>query len=136
MTAPIRILPELTPENTPFWTGGERGELMIVHCDACDHAIHPPEVICPVCLSRSVTPRAASGTGIIHSYTVNHQPWLPNLPVPYILAVVDLDNEPGVRLTAELLDVQPDSVGIGQKVKVAFLPVEDVWIPQFHRVAA
>ncbi|AYJ85110.1 DNA-binding protein (plasmid) [Sphingomonas paeninsulae] len=136
MNAPTRILPELTPENTPFWAGGERGELMIVHCDACDHAIHPPELICPVCLSRNVTPRAASGTGIIHSYTVNHQAWLPNLPVPYVLAVVDLDGEPGVRLTAELLDVEPDSVGIGQKVKVSFLPVEDVWIPQFHRLAA
>ena len=130
----IRILPELTPENTPFWTGGERGELMIAHCDACDHAIHPPELICPKCLSRSVTPRAAAGTGVIHSYTINHQPWLPNLPVPYALAVVDLDGEPGVRLTAQLLDVDLDRVAIGQKVRVSFVQAEDVWIPQFHRV--
>lgn len=134
MNAPIRILPELTPENTPFWTGGERGELMIAHCDACDHAIHPPEVICPVCLSRSVTPRAAAGTGVIHSYTVNYQPWLPDLAVPYALVVVDLDGEPGVRLTAQLQDVEPDSVAIGQRVRVGFVPVEDVWIPEFHRI--
>jgi hypothetical protein len=134
MNGPIRILPELTPENTPFWTGGERGELMIAHCDACDHAIHPPELICPKCLSRSVTPRAAAGTGVIHSYTINHQAWLPNLPVPYALAVVDLDGEPGVRLTAQLLDVDPDSVAIGQKVRVSFVQAEDVWIPQFQRV--
>lgn len=136
MNNPIRILPELTPENTPFWTGGERGELMIAHCDACDHAIHPPELICPICLSRSVTPRAAAGTGVIHSYTINHQPWLPNLPVPYALVVVDLDGESGVRLTAQLLEVAPDSVAIGQKVRVSFVHAEDVWIPQFHRVDA
>ncbi|MDO7842319.1 Zn-ribbon domain-containing OB-fold protein [Sphingomonas immobilis] len=134
MNAPIRILPELTPENTPFWTGGERGELMIAHCDACDHAIHPPELICPVCLSRSVTPRAAAGTGVIHSYTVNYQPWLPNLQVPYALAVVDLDGEPGVRLTAQMQGIDPESVAIGQKVRVAFVQVEDVWIPEFHRI--
>jgi uncharacterized OB-fold protein len=136
MNAAIRILPELTPENTPFWTSGERGELMIAHCDACDHAIHPPELICPKCLSRSVTPRAAAGTGVIHSFTINHQAWLPNLPVPYALAVVDLDGEPGVRLTAQLLDVEPDSVAIGQRVRVSFVHVEDVWIPQFHRIDA
>ncbi|MET0376102.1 MAG: OB-fold domain-containing protein [Rhizorhabdus sp.] len=134
MTAPIRILPDLTPENTAFWTGGERGELMIAHCDACDHAIHPPELICPICLSRSVTARPAAGTGTIYSFTINYQPWLPNLPVPYALAVVDLDGEPGVRLTAQLLEVEPDSVAIGQKVRVTFTQAEDVWIPEFRRV--
>ncbi|MET0371421.1 MAG: OB-fold domain-containing protein [Sphingobium sp.] len=136
MTAPIRILPELTPENTPFWTGGERGELMITHCDACDHAIHPPELICPQCLSRNVSARPAKGTGTIHSFTINHQPWLPNLPVPYALAVVELDGEPGVRVTAQLLEVEPDSVAIGQKVRVTFTQAEDVWIPEFRRIEA
>ena len=134
MSTAAPLLPELTPENHAFWTGGARGELMIVHCDACDHAIHPPELICPVCLSRQVTPRAALGSGTIHSFTINHQAWLPNLPVPYALAVADLDGEPGVRLTAQLLGVDPDSVAIGQKVRISFVQVEDVWIPQFHRV--
>lgn len=134
MSAPVRILPELTPENTAFWTGGQRGELMIAHCDACDHAIHPPELICPICLSRSVTPRAAAGTGAIYSYTVNYQPWLPDLPVPYVLAVVDLDGEPGVRLTAQLHGVDPDSVAIGQKVRATFVQAQDVWIPEFQRI--
>ena len=32
-------LPELTAENTAFWTGGERGELMIALCDACGKAV-------------------------------------------------------------------------------------------------
>ena len=136
MSEATRILPELTPENTAFWTGGERGELMIAHCDACDHAIHPPELVCPVCLSRSVTPRAAAGTGVVHSYTVNHQAWLPGLKVPYVLAVVDLDGESGVRLTAELIDIDPDSVAIDQRVAIDFLQAEDVWIPQFRRIAA
>ena len=34
-------LPELTPENTAFWTGGERGELRIAFCADCERAIHP-----------------------------------------------------------------------------------------------
>lgn len=129
----MRPLPDLTPENTPFWTGGARGELMITHCDDCDHAIHPPQLICPKCLSRKITPRAAKGTGVIYSYTVNHQPWMPHLKVPLVLAIADLDGEPGVRLTAELVDVDPDTVAIGQPVRVSFVEDRDCWIPQFRR---
>lgn len=136
MTSFVRILPELSPENTAFWTGGEHGALMITHCDACDHAIHPPEVCCPKCLSREVSARAAAGTGVVHSYTVNYQPWLPGLPVPYVLATVDLDGEPGVRVTAELVDIDPASAAIGDRVRVGFLHAEDVWIPQFCRIEA
>lgn len=78
----MALLPELTPENTAFWTGGERGELMIAHGDACDHAIHPPQLICPICRGRSVTARPPKGTGRIYSYTINCQKWLPDLAVP------------------------------------------------------
>ena len=127
----MRLLPELTPENTPYWTGGANGKLLITHCDDCNTAIHPPEIICPKCLSRRVTPRAAQGTGTIYSFTVNYQKWLPDLAPPYVIAVVDLDGEPGVRVTAELRDIAPETVAIGQRVQVTFLQQEDVWIPQF-----
>lgn len=127
----MRLLPELTPENKAFWTGGAEGRLFITHCDACDTAIHPPEVICPVCLSRDVSPRAAAGTGTIYSFTVNHQQWLPDLTLPYVIVVVDLDGEQGVRITAEAKGIAPDKVAIGQRVQVTFEPVDDVWIPQF-----
>jgi hypothetical protein len=38
-------------------------------------------------------------------------------------------------MTAETT-IEPDVVGIGQKAKVFFLPMEDVWISQFHRLTA
>ena len=132
----MRILPELTRENTAFWTGGERGELMIAHCDACDHAIHPPEVICPKCLSRSVTAKPASGTGEVVSVTVNHQQWMPGLDVPYALAIVDVDGEEGVRITARIDGIAPEEVAIGMRVEVGFEQVEDVWIPHFRPARA
>ncbi len=133
----MRLLPELTAENTPFWSGGERGELLIMHCNDCDHAIHPPQVICPKCLSRSVSPRAARGSGTIYTFTVNCHPWLPDLTVPYTLLTVDLDDEPGVRLTAQLVGDNQDGVAIGQRVSVTFeRAAEDVWIPQFQKLSA
>ncbi|WP_242123947.1 OB-fold domain-containing protein [Sphingobium sp. Sx8-8] len=132
----MRLLPELTPETTAFWTGGERGELLITHCDACDHAIHPPELICPKCLSRSVTPKPASGKGTILTVTVNHQPWMPGLEVPYALAIVALDDQPHVRITSRIVGIAPDEVAIGMPVEVTFEQVEDVWMPQFRPAGA
>jgi uncharacterized OB-fold protein len=121
-------LPELTAENTAYWTGGERGELLIAHCDDCGKAVHPPQLVCPKCLSRQVSPCAVAGTGTVYTFTVNHQAWIPDMAVPYVLAVVDLDDAPGVRVTGRL-ETAPDAAQIGQRVRIGFTQSGDVWLP-------
>jgi uncharacterized OB-fold protein len=128
----LSTLPELTSENTAFWTGGARGELMIAFCDDCTAAIHPPQVICPVCMSRGVTPRAVAGTGTVYTFTVNHQQWLPDMKVPFAIAVVDVDGAAGVRVTAPVDCSNPAVVNIGQRMTIAFDRREDVWLPQWR----
>jgi uncharacterized OB-fold protein len=125
------LLPELTPENRAFWTGGAVGQLMIARCADCDRRIHPPQLICPSCLSQAVAAEPASGMGTVESWTINHQAWMPGLEVPYALAIVSLDDQPGVRITAQLRDVAFDAVHIGMPVRVDFEPREDVHIPVF-----
>lgn len=125
-------LPEVTPENEAFWTGGAAGELRIIACTQCDHRIHPPQLICPKCLSRDVVPVISSGAGKIHSYTINRQQWLPDLKVPYALVVVDLDDQPGVRLTAQLETDDLSSVAIGACVSIDFEERADVFVPFFR----
>ena len=126
------VLPELTADNLSFWTGGRDGHLMIAHCDNCDHAIHPPQPLCPACLGRSVSTRASSGSGVILASTINWQVWSPDLPVPYVLAIVELDGEPGVRITSRVVGCDPASVAIGDHVTVDFEHHGDVWIPVFR----
>lgn len=128
----MRPLPELTPENTAFWTGGADGKLMIAFCADCNHAIHPPQLICPKCWSEAVESRPVPGTGTVYTYTVNHQPWAPGMQVPLNLAVVDLDGAPGVRLTAEVVGTDPESVAIGQTMRISFANIEDIWFPQWE----
>lgn len=131
----MRPLPELTTESTAFWTGGADGKLMIAFCNDCAGAIHPPQVVCPKCLSENVSSRAVAGTGTVYTFTVNHQPWMPGMAVPFALAVVDVDGAPGVRVTGEVVGTSPDAVAIGQKMRVGFLPLDDVWVPQWEPVA-
>ncbi|MEB3070682.1 Zn-ribbon domain-containing OB-fold protein [[Mycobacterium] vasticus] len=131
MTEAKAPLPALDPANTPFWTGGADGNLLICKCDACHRWLHPPVPICRFCLSTDVAPESSSGRGEVLTYTINRQPWLPTLPPPYVIAVIGLDDDPELRLTSRLVDVEPDEVAIGMRVRVCFEEAGDVWLPLF-----
>lgn len=128
----MRPLPELTPENTAFWTGGSEGKLMIAFCTDCQHAIHPPQLICPKCWSEAIESKAVPGIGTVYTYTINHQPWMPGMQVPFALAVVDIDDAPGVRITAEVVTPDPENIAIGQTMRVTFSNFDDIWLPQWE----
>lgn len=124
--------PRVTPENEHYWTGGARGELVLLHCAACEFYVHPPSPRCPLCLERGVAPRAVSGRGTVHSYTVNHQAWFPDLPVPYVIAEVELEEQPSVRLTTNVVGCPPAAVAIGMPVRVTFERRGAAWLPMFE----
>jgi uncharacterized OB-fold protein len=129
MTA--RKLPALTPDSAPFWHGGAQGTLMIHRCADCTRWFHPPSPICPRCASFEVAPQAVSGRGTVLSYTVNHQPWTPELTAPYVVAIVELAEQPGLRVLSNIVDCTTERVAIDMPVQVRFEQHEDVWLPLF-----
>ncbi len=133
MTAPrpFRVLPAVTPENEHFWLGGADGELRFLRCADCRSWIHPPQPICPICLSRSLTPEAVSGRGTVHTFTVNWQAWFPDLDPPYVIAIVALREQDGLRLTTNIVGCAPEDVTIGLAVQVTFEEYDGVWLPFF-----
>jgi uncharacterized OB-fold protein len=128
----FRLLPQLNDANRHYWTGGEQGELRILRCDGCGHWVHPPAPVCPACHGRSLTPHATSGRATLHTYTVNRQPWYPDLDPPYVVGIVELPEQDGLRITAGLNGVDPESVRIGMALRVTFEQYEDVWLPFFE----
>ena len=132
-TKPFRLLPQVTPENEHFWQSGARGELCFLRCRACDYYVHPPAPLCPECLSRDLSPRAVSGRGVVHTFTVNHQPWIPGFDPPYVVAIVELEDQAGLRLTTNIAKCEPEDVAIGMRVRVLFEDVgEGVFLPLFE----
>lgn len=129
---PFRVLPKVTPENEHFWQGGEHGELRFLRCTSCGHWIHPPAPICPVDLSKDLEVAAASGDAVVHTYTVNHHPWIPGFDPPYVVAIVELPEQVGLRLTTNLVGIEPDDVEVGMPVRVTFEEREDAWLPLFE----
>lgn len=128
-----RKLPALNADTTAFWQGGRLGQLLIHHCAPCARYFHPPAPVCPCCASFEVAPRAVSGLGKVLSYTVNHQQWLPALEVPYVVAIVALDDQDGLQFVSNVVGCKPEDVSIGMPVRVTFLNLEDVWLPLFER---
>lgn len=129
--APARTLPAIDLDSLAYWTGGERGELLIYRCAQCRHFVHPPVPFCPHCESREVAPEPTSGPGRVVTSTVNHKAWVPRLPVPYVLALVALEEQDDVRLVCNIVGCEPEAVTFGMAVEAVFERHDDVWVPMF-----
>jgi uncharacterized OB-fold protein len=132
---PFRILPRLTDLNRPFWTGGEGGELRFLRCDDCGYYIHPPVPVCPRCHSKAQHAEAVSGDATLFTYSVNHQAWMPGPELPYAVAIVELPEQDGLRLTTNLVRCPLGDIAIGMPLRVTFEQHDDVWIPLFEPAA-
>jgi len=134
MTEPVfRVLPDLDQPSGFFWTSGADGRLRFLRCADCAYLIHPPAPYCPRCESRDNAPAAVSGRGTVHSFTVNHQPW-DGAATPYVIGLVAIDEQPDVRLTTNIVDVDPDDVRVGMPVEVVFEDHAPVFVPLFRPV--
>jgi uncharacterized OB-fold protein len=133
---PFRILPKLTDNNRDFWTGGERGELRFWRCQDDGYYIHPPQPLCPICHSKNLKTEAVSGRATLASFSVNHQPWMPGPDLPYVVAIVEIIEQPSVRLTTNLVNCPIDEAHIDMELRVTFEhhpdPDGDIYIPLFE----
>ncbi len=91
--------------------------LLIEHCDDCARWVHPASGECRECGSQLVA-RPVSGRGTVFTYTVNHHPYNPEIPIPYVIALVELAEQSGLRVAANIVDCEPDSVTSGMPVDI------------------
>jgi uncharacterized OB-fold protein len=116
------IPPAVTEETAAFWDAAREGQLLVERCTTCGADAFPPRGICRRCRGRSMTTVAVAGPGVVYSFTVNHQRWLPDLEVPYALVLVEFPDHPGVRVTGRLRGCPPEQAAIGMEVEVGFEP--------------
>jgi acetyl-CoA acetyltransferase/uncharacterized OB-fold protein len=124
-------LPSLDEAGAYLWTGGAGGELRIGWCPSCAKWLHPSHELCISCLNEKAVAKQASGKATLLSFTVNHQPWLPSHPPPYVIAIVALAEDPDIRLTTNIVDCTAEELRIGMALKVRFEQHDDVWLPLF-----
>jgi hypothetical protein len=108
-----------------FWEGVQEHRLMILRCNNCKHYIHWPKVVCRFCLSTDLSPAEVSGRGRVATFTQPLQPFHPYFQqqIPYVLAVIELDEQENLKLVSNVVDVPPDDVRVGMPVEVVFREV-------------
>ena len=117
---PFRVLPRLGRDTEFFWTSGADGRLRFLACTTCGYIVHPPSPICPICRTKTLEPTAVSGRATVATFTINHQPWIPTFDPPYVVAIVEIEEQPSVRLTTNIVGCALDDVYIGMPVEVVF----------------
>lgn len=125
---------ETTPDTEFFWQSGHEGTLRIQACRDCDYLIHPPAPYCPQCSGREVAPRAVSGRGRLHTYTV-----LGNGAdggAATVVAMVVLDEQPDLMLFTNLVGIPVEEIQIGMPLGVQFRAEGRLSVPVFGAVDA
>jgi hypothetical protein len=137
MDATIGIPPAVTEETETFWAAASQGRLVVEGCSSCGAESFPPRGMCRSCHGRTMVPVEITGRGLIYSFTVNYQRWLPDLEVPYAIVLVEFPEHPGVRVVGRLRGCPPESVAIGVAVEIGFEPGPGGYaIPSFVAVLA
>ena len=107
----------------PFWEAANERRLFIQHCAACDRLQHPPGRRCHQCGSdEDIGWREVSGRATIYNYCVVHDTPVRVLQQdqPFNVAVVMLDEDPGIQMYSHLPGTPVDEVPVGAPVEVVF----------------
>ncbi|MCW2880987.1 MAG: hypothetical protein JWQ95_5087 [Sphaerisporangium sp.] len=130
---PYPLKPAVNRDTAFFWEGVRQGELRIQKCGDCGELRHPPGPVCPSCRSVNRTHAVASGLGEVYSFVVHHNPRVPGVETPFVVAVVELPE--GIRIVGNIVECATEKVGIGMPVRVTYRQMDDelilpMWVPR------
>ena len=114
----LMMRPAASRDTQFFWDGVNAHELRIQKRP--DGTLQHPPV--PAIWQDKSAPTeyvVASGKGAVFSYVVHHAPQVPGRTLPFVIALVELDE--GVRMLGELRNVDPSKVEIGMPVRATYI---------------
>jgi uncharacterized protein len=119
-----RPLPVPDDCSAPFWAAAAAHVLTVAQCRRCAAFTIPPDVTCTQCgaIEPEFAFTAVSGRGIVRSWTVVRQAFLPGFDadLPFVLVDVELVEQPELRMIGRLLDGATARLHIGAPVVAAF----------------
>ena len=131
--APRADLPLPDGETQPFWDAARERRLMIKRCNACGRAYFYPRPFCPKCWSDDVDWEEASGRATLYTWSIVYRNDLPPFGdrVPYVAAVVDLDEGPRMMTNVEGCEFEDLSMGMALVVDYR-VESDEITLPIFR----
>ena len=123
-------LPQPTALSRPHWDACRAGKLKVQRCAQCATHVFIPQPCCTQCQSTRLEWVECTGRGTVYSFSVVHRAPRPEFAVPYIVAVIALDE--GWHMLSNLLECPLEKVSIDLPVKVRFTTMTDeITLPYF-----
>jgi uncharacterized protein len=118
LDADAMMRPASSKDTKFFWDGVNAHELRIQQRD--DGTLqHPPVPALWLDKEQETDYVVASGNGTVFSFVVHHAPKVPGRTLPFVIALVEL--EEGVRMLGELRGVDPAQVEVGMPVRATYI---------------
>ena len=135
--APYKVVPVPDGWSKPYWDGAREHKLMLQRCQKCGYYNHPPVFLCMSCKDRdaALAFEQVSGRGTVYAWYIHHDTQVGGFEdrVPYLVAAIELVEQPRLLLFSNLLNVPFDQVEQGMAVEVVWEKVnEQITIPQFQ----
>lgn len=137
---PTRPSPVADDQSEGFWAACATSSLAMQQCGGCGWFAYPPNLLCINC--RLDPPQfewtTVSGEGRLKSWTIIRDSFLPGFTeeIPYVVADIELDQQPGLRMIARLEGVAESELERGMPLHVVFGElIGQTRIPHFVRAA-
>ncbi|WP_029113335.1 bifunctional MaoC family dehydratase N-terminal/OB-fold nucleic acid binding domain-containing protein [Mycobacterium sp. URHB0044] len=118
LDADAMMRPASSKDTKFFWDGVNAHELRIQK--RADGSLqHPPVPALWLDKELETEYQVASGKGTVFSFVVHHAPKVPGRTLPFVIALVEL--EEGVRMLGELRNVDPAAVEVGMPVRATYI---------------
>lgn len=118
LDADAMMRPSSSKDTAFFWEGVRAHELRIQKL-ADGSLRHPPVPAVWQDPAAPIEYVVSSGQGTVFSFVVHHAPKVPGRTLPFVIALVEL--EEGVRMLGELRGVDPGTVEIGMPVRATYI---------------
>ncbi len=102
----------------------QRYRLEASKCKKCERVLFPPRLVCPKCGGRTFDAVKLADEGVVKTYTVIRVgPSQFSGQTPYAVGIVELDG--GVSITTQIVDVPPEAIKLGQRVRIEFRRIQE-----------
>jgi uncharacterized OB-fold protein len=119
-----KLIPVPDDFSKPFWDAINEKRLVVQNCSSCNTLQYPPRPACQHCGADKFEWKDTSGKGHILSFFVTYdgryQRRIPDQP--YNVAIVSLDEDPGINFYANLGsdNIPAKEIPVGAAVEVTF----------------
>jgi len=101
---------------------GDDPHLTASQCRSCGALFFDRRNACANCGAREFSATRLASHGVLRAFTIVHRA-TPDVKVPYVSGIVDLDGGGMVKANIVGIDPEPGNVALGMKVKLTTFPI-------------